>query len=98
MNIQEEETVVAVVGAGHKKGIETYINNPETIPSRKLLTDISSKGKIPWLKIILGSIPVIFIGIFFLAFINGVNITNELLTYFVVYFIMGFLCSIFSGL
>lgn len=92
-----EETVVVVVGAGHREGIETYLDNPETIPSRKELTDISSKGKIPWLKIILGSIPVIFIAIFFLAFINGVNITNELLTYFIVYFIMGFLGSICSG-
>lgn len=96
LNIRED-TVVAVVGAGHKEGIEKYLDNPQTIPSHNELTDISSKGRIPWLKIILGSIPVIFILIFLLAFINGINITNELLLYFIVYFIMGFLGSICSG-
>lgn len=92
-----EETVVAVVGAGHKDGIEKYLDNPETIPTHEKLTDISTSRKIPWLKIIIGSIPVIFILIFVLAFIHGINITNDLLTCLIVYFITGFIGSICSG-
>ncbi|MDY7081178.1 MAG: Hsp20 family protein, partial [Halobacteria archaeon] len=29
---EENDSVVAIVGAGHKSGIENYLENPETIP------------------------------------------------------------------
>ena len=32
LDIPSEENVVAVVGAGHQKGIKDFMNNPETIP------------------------------------------------------------------
>jgi len=92
-----EDNVIAVVGAGHKHGINHYLDHPEEIPTYEELTDINKGKGIPWGKIILASIPIIFIAIFFLAFIHGVNITNELFEYFFVYIIMGFLGSILSG-
>ncbi|MDR0912761.1 MAG: TraB/GumN family protein [Methanobrevibacter sp.] len=95
LNIPEEH-VIAVVGAGHKPGINKYLNNPETLPSMEKLTDIGKKG-IPWLKIILLLIPISFVVIFFLAFINGINITNNLIEFVLISGICGFIGSILSG-
>ncbi|MDR1819391.1 MAG: TraB family protein [Methanobrevibacter sp.] len=47
-----KDHIVAVVGAGHKKGINYYLDNPEELPSLDELTDIGKKG-FPWMKLIL---------------------------------------------
>ena len=70
-----EDKVVAVVGAGHQPGINRYLDNPETIPPLEELNKIIDKKGIPWTKIILALIPILFVVIFFLAFLNGINIT-----------------------
>ena len=40
-----QDTVIAVVGAGHKKGIEKYLDSPETIPDLKQLEIINEKKR-----------------------------------------------------
>lgn len=92
-----EDTVVAVVGAGHKEGINSYLNNPEEIPSFEELTSLDNGRKIPWLKIIIALIPISFIVIFFLAFLHGINITNEIINYFLIYIIAGIIGSLCFG-
>jgi pheromone shutdown-related protein TraB len=92
----EEDSVVAVVGAGHKPGINHYLNNPNELPSKEFLTNIDKKG-FPWLKLILLLIPISFVVIFFLAFINGINITNNLLEFVLIGGVCGFIGSILSG-
>ncbi|OWT33408.1 conjugal transfer protein TraB [Methanobrevibacter sp. 87.7] len=92
-----EDSVVAVVGAGHKEGINNYLDHPEEIPSYSELTSLDEKNGIPWMKIIIALIPILFIVIFFLAFINGVNINREIIDYFLIYIIAGFIGSICSG-
>ena len=92
-----EDNVVAVVGAGHKEGINNYLDCPEEIPSYSELTSLDEKNGIPWTKIIIALIPIIFVVIFFLAFIHGVNITHELINYFLIYIIAGFIGSICAG-
>ena len=72
LDIQEDH-VIAVVGAGHKPGINRYLDHPEELPPLEELTDLSKKG-FPWLKIILALIPISFVAIFFLAFIKGIKI------------------------
>ncbi|WP_409200475.1 TraB/GumN family protein [Methanobrevibacter sp. DSM 116169] len=96
LNIPEDH-VIAVVGAGHKKGIEKYLDNPSTIPSMYSLVNEEKKKGIPWLKIILALIPISFVVIFFLAFLNGISIQWNILDFIIISIIMGFLGSILSG-
>jgi pheromone shutdown-related protein TraB len=91
-----EENVVAVVGAGHKKGITDYMENPDKIPPINELITIE-KSRIPIVKIILFSIPVIFIIIFFLAIFNGINIQTSLLNFILITGTFSFLGCILSG-
>lgn len=92
------DKVVAVVGAGHKPGINKHLDNPESIPPLSELNSLEKKNKgIPWTKIILALIPILFVVIFFLAFINGINIGSDLVEFIIISMIMGFLGSILSG-
>lgn len=91
------DKVIAVVGAGHKPGIEKYLDNPETLPNLKELESINDKKGIPWLKIFLALIPILFVVIFFLAYFNGLNITGNIYEFVIISVIMGFIGSIFSG-
>ena len=92
-----EDKVIAVVGAGHQPGITKYLDNPETIPPLQKLNETEEKKGIPWVKIFLALIPILFIVIFFLAFFSGINITYNLYEFVVISIIMGFLGSILSG-
>ncbi|MGL6297692.1 MAG: TraB/GumN family protein [Methanobacteriaceae archaeon] len=91
-----DEKIIAVVGAGHKKGMNNYIDNPETIPPFNELVDTEKKG-FPWLKAILFMIPVLFVVIFFLAFFLGIDIKWNLLDFLLIGGGMAFLGSILSG-
>lgn len=91
------DKVIAVVGAGHKPGIENYLDNPETLPDLEQLEVISEKKGIPWLKIILALIPISFVVIFFLAFFNGINIAGNIYEFIIISVAMGFIGSILSG-
>ena len=92
-----QDHVIAVVGAGHKPGIEKYLDNPETLPPLHELEVIDDKNGIPWVKIILAMIPILFVVIFFLAYFNGINITGNIYEFIVISMIMGFIGSILSG-
>jgi pheromone shutdown-related protein TraB len=76
-----EGQVVAVVGAGHQNGIKEYMDHPEKIPLIMELLKID-KSRVSVTKVLVFAIPAIFIVIFLLAFLNGVNI-NQSLLYFV---------------
>jgi pheromone shutdown-related protein TraB len=91
-----EENVVAVVGAGHQEGIKKNMENPRDIPPLQELLNIK-KSKIPIGKLILFSIPVIFIIIFVLAFINGINIKTSILQFVLLTGGLSFIGSLLSG-
>ena len=92
-----QDKVIAVVGAGHKPGIMEYLDHPETIPNLSDLEIIDENKGIPWVKIILAMIPILFVVIFFLAYFSGINITGNLYEFIIISMIMGFIGSIFSG-
>ncbi|MEE3489571.1 MAG: TraB/GumN family protein [Methanobrevibacter sp.] len=92
-----QDHVIAVVGAGHKPGIENYLDNPETLPNLRDLEIINDKKGIPWAKILLGLIPLLFVVIFFLAYFSGINITGNIFEFIIISMIMGFIGSILSG-
>ena len=92
-----QDHVIAVVGAGHKPGIERYLDNPETLPNLRDLEVINEKRGIPWAKILLAMIPILFVVIFFLAYFSGINITWNIYEFIAISMIMGFIGSILSG-
>ncbi|KZX17690.1 TraB family protein [Methanobrevibacter cuticularis] len=92
----EEDHVIAVVGAGHQKGMNHYLDHPEDIPPMDDLLNIEKKG-FPWLKIILAAIPISFVVIFFLAFLNGVNIEGNLIEFLLIGGGTAFIGSILAG-
>nr|WP_294999280.1 TraB/GumN family protein [uncultured Methanobrevibacter sp.] len=92
-----QDHVIAVVGAGHKPGIERYLDNPETLPNLRELEVINEKKGIPWVKILLAMIPILFVVIFFLAYFSGINITWNIYEFIAISMIMGFIGSILSG-
>ena len=92
-----QDHVIAVVGAGHKPGIERYLDNPETLPNLRDLEVINEKKGIPWAKILLALIPILFVVIFFLAYFSGINITWNIYEFIAISMIMGFIGSILSG-
>ena len=97
INGMPQDHVIAVVGAGHKPGIERYLDNPETLPDLRELEVINEKKGIPWAKILLAMIPILFVVIFFLAYFSGINITWNIYEFIVISMIMGFIGSILSG-
>ena len=92
-----EDKIVAVVGSGHQPGINRYLDNPQSIPPLHELNKIEDKKGIPWVKIFLALIPILFVVIFFLAFFSGINITYNIYEFIAISMIMGFLGSILSG-
>ncbi|WP_049923348.1 TraB/GumN family protein [Halopiger djelfimassiliensis] len=78
--------VVAVVGAGHKAGIERYLRNPEELPSMESLTGTASGRRFSPLKIVGYLAMVGFVGFFFLLLMAGVQNTF-LLRLFVAWFL-----------
>lgn len=91
-----EENVVAVVGAGHKEGIKDYMDNPGKIPPMYELMSLKKSRFSVW-KVILYSIPLIFILIFLFAFLNGINIKTSLIEYVLITGSLAFAGSILSG-
>jgi len=91
-----DENVVAVVGAGHQKGIKEYMDSPEKIPPITELLKIE-KSRLPLGKVLLFSIPAVFVVIFVLAFINGINIKTGLLEFVLLTGGFGFIGSLLAG-
>ena len=81
---QKYDRILAVVGAGHKRGIENYLANPETLPPiDSLITHIKTR---PW-GLIVGSLFVVLFAILILAIIfSGVG--WEVLAMALLYWVM----------
>jgi len=80
--------VVAVVGAGHKDGIETYLDAPETLPPwESLVGTDSGGGGIPWLKAAGVLVSLGFVAFFVLLAMAGVR-DGFLLRLFAAWFVV----------
>ena len=67
---QSGADVVAVVGAGHREGIERYLAHPEELPPMESLTGTDSGG-LPWAKIVGTGISLVVIGFFVLLALSS---------------------------
>ncbi|QUO47047.1 MULTISPECIES: TraB/GumN family protein [Halorubrum] len=63
--------VVAVVGAGHRAGIERYLADPATLPPMEDLVGQESGRGLPWKKAVGYAITVGFVGFFLLLALGG---------------------------
>ncbi|WP_251328648.1 TraB/GumN family protein [Haloplanus pelagicus] len=79
--------VVAIVGAGHREGIESYLEAPETLPSRESLVGADSGGGVPWLKAAGVLISLGFVAFFVLLAMAGVR-DGFLLRLFAAWFVV----------
>ncbi len=70
--------VVAVVGAGHKRGLEEFLNAPENIPPEAELTHVPEK-RVSVVKIIKYGLPTLIVGIFAMALHQGISLEKPLL-------------------
>jgi len=91
-----EGNVVAVVGAGHKKGIQKNMENPQDIPPLYQLMELK-ESKVSITKLILFAIPAVFIIIFVLAFLKGINIQSGLLEFVLLTGGLAFAGSLLAG-
>ena len=67
---QSGADVVAVVGAGHREGIERYLDRPEELPPMAALTGTGGGG-IPWAKVVGTGISLVVIGFFILLALSS---------------------------
>ena len=65
--------VVAVVGAGHRAGIEGYLADPASLPPMEDLVGKERGRRLPWKKAIGYAITVSFVGFFVLLALAGVE-------------------------
>ena len=79
--------VVAVVGAGHREGVEGYLDAPETLPPFDSLTGTTSGDRLPWGKIVGVLISASFVGFFVILAVAGVR-RGFLLRVFAAWFVI----------
>jgi len=79
--------VVAVVGAGHREGIEGYLTNPETLPPMGSLLGQESGRGVPWGKLLGYGVTVAFFAFFILLAMAGVQ-NGFLLRVFAAWFLI----------
>jgi pheromone shutdown protein TraB len=79
--------VVAVVGAGHREGIEGYLAEPESLPPMSSLVGTERSSGVPWMKIVGTLLSVGFVAFFVLLALAGVE-QPFLLRLFAVWFVI----------
>lgn len=87
-------SVIAVVGAGHKPGIEHYLKNPDKIPDFEELTKVK-KSRVS--KLIKYSFPVFIILLFILAFSHGFGIGKAAILWILYNAVPTFIAVLIAG-
>ncbi len=67
--------VVAVIGAGHRQGVEQHLEDPSSLPPMSSLVGRETGRGIPWAKLLGYGITVIFVSFFLLLAMAGVQNT-----------------------
>ena len=94
--LERYNKIVAVVGAGHKEGIEKFMKNPESIPDVKELLE-TKKGRISLFKVfgLVVTLAVLFL-LFSILVYSG---TERFISAFTFWFLAnGILAALFAGI
>ena len=70
---QEGYHVVAVIGAGHREGIERYLDHPEELPPLSSLVGTESGGRFSLYKLVGYAIGLVFLVFFALLVLGGAS-------------------------
>ena len=93
IDLSNRGKVVAVVGAGHREGLQKYLDNPETLPSIEELTTVPKSG-LNWLKAISIAIILMIIGMLVLLVFGGYPLTKLLTAMLYLFLAQGILSAI----
>lgn len=94
LDLSNQGKVVAVVGAGHREGIQKYLDSPETLPTIDELKSIPKKG-FNWLKAITIAFILMIVGMLaLLVFSGGVSLGTLLTAMFYLFVAQGVLSAI----
>ncbi len=89
------ERVLAVVGAGHIRGVQRYLDAPETLPPLTALTAEVKKG-LPWAKILGAAVTLLFLLLIAAIAFSGVGLDVLLAALFYWIVINGVLSAVFT--
>jgi len=93
IDLSNQGKVVAVVGAGHREGIQKYLDNPETLPPLEQLTTIPKKG-FNWLKTVTIAIILMIVGVLALLVFGGYPLEKLLVAMLYLFLAQGILSAI----
>lgn len=93
IEISREGSVVAVVGAGHREGIQRYLDAPESIPSVQELSTLPKKG-FSWFKAATIAIIAMILGILALLVLGGIPLEKLLTAMLYLFAAQGILAAV----
>jgi len=95
LDLSNQGKVVAVVGAGHREGIQKYLNAPDTLPTMDELTTTTPKKGFNWLKAVTVAFILMIVGMLaLLVFKGGISISTLLTAMFYLFVTQGILSAI----
>lgn len=93
IDLSNQGKVVAVVGAGHRDGIQKYLDKPETIPPIEELSKIPKKG-FNWIKAGFIAIFLMIVGMLALLVLGGYPLEKLLTALLYLFLAQGILSAI----
>ncbi len=94
LDVSKEGTVVAVIGAGHREGIQKYLDNPGSIPPIENMMALP-KRRFSWFKaIILALFALVFGMLALLVFQDKVPLTDLLMAMLYLFIAQGILAGL----
>jgi pheromone shutdown-related protein TraB len=97
LDLQKEYgNIVAVVGAGHKKGISSYLEHPETLPDRGELLALP-KSRFSLTRVLKFGIPALILAMFLFTFYQGMSLREPLGLWILINAIPTFIMVLIAG-
>lgn len=93
LEISGEGCIVAVVGAGHREGIQRYLDAPESIPSVQELSTLPKKG-FSWFKAAFIAFIAMIVGMLALLVVSGYPIEKLLTAMLYLFVAQGILAGV----
>jgi pheromone shutdown-related protein TraB len=94
VDVSKEGTVVAVIGAGHREGIQKYLDDPDSIPPIEEMLKLPKK-RFSWVKAILFAFFAMVLGMLaLLVFQNKIPLTDILTALLYLFIAQGILAAI----
>ncbi|PWB51997.1 MAG: TraB family protein [Candidatus Methanoperedenaceae archaeon] len=93
IDLSNQGKVVAVVGAGHREGIQKYLNAPEKLPPIEELTTIPKKG-FNWLKAIFFAVVLMILAMLVLLVFGGYPLEKLLTAMLYLFLAQGILSAL----